>query len=167
MFDHQANRGFSYLELIFTVAIMAMLATAATPYLEKTVQRKKEMQLRENLREIRLAIDQYKHASDEGKISHSIGDSGYPKHLEDLVLGVPDITDPEKRTLRFLRRIPIDPMFNKEMMDSTAIDISPADTWGKRSYKSDPEYPQEGEDVFDVYSLNPGIGLNGIAYQAW
>lgn len=167
MFYYRTNQGFSYLELIFTVAIMAVLATAATPYLEKTIQRKKEMQLRESLREIRIAIDQYKLASDEGKINRLIGDSGYPKRLEDLVLGVTDITDPEKRKLRFLRRIPIDPMFHLGSTDSLDVQISPADTWGKRSYKSDPEYPQEGEDVFDVYSLNPATGLNGIPYQAW
>lgn len=167
MFYYRTSQGFSYLELIFTVAILSMLATAATPYLEKTVQRKKEMQLRENLREIRVAIDQFKIASDKGKINRLIGDSGYPKRLEDLVLGVTDITDPQKRKLRFLRRIPIDPMFHQGAMDGLDSQISPADTWGKRSYKSDPEYPQEGEDVFDVYSLSPAIGLNGIAYQAW
>ena len=94
-----AAKGFSYIELIFAVAILALLATAATPYLEKTIQRKKEAELRENLRELRTAIDAYKAASDAGKISKNVGDSGYPKHLDDLVNGVIDITSPQKQKL--------------------------------------------------------------------
>lgn len=163
-FSTRRLRGFSYVELMVAVTILALLATAATPYLQKVIQRKKETELRENLREIRHAIDAYKLASDQGKIAKNVGDSGYPKRLEDLELGVPDISDPQKKMLKFIRRIPIDPL-------ATIIDISkplsPAETWGKRSYVSSADDPREGEDVFDVYSLNPQKGLNGIVYAQW
>ena len=159
------NKGFSYIELVFSVAILALLATAATPYLEKTIQRKKEAQLHENLREIRTAIDAYKAASDAGKIAKNIGDSGYPKQLEDLAKGVTDITDPQKKKLRFLRSVPADPMFTATSNNSQQI--LPEATWGKRSYDSDDTNPREGADVFDVYSLNAQAGLNGVPYQKW
>lgn len=160
------QRGFSYIELIFTVTILALLATAATPYLEKTIQRKKEAELREHLRDIRNAIDAYKIASDLGKIEKKLGDSGYPKNLEELVIGVPDITDPQKKKLRFMRSLPADPMFigNSNTLQAT---IKPQDTWGKRSYDSDDYNPREGADVYDVYSLNEQKGLNGIPYKKW
>lgn len=159
------TKGFSYVELVFTVAILALLATAATPYLEKTIQRKKEAELRENLRDIRTAIDAYKAAWDAGKVGKSIGDSGYPKRLEDLVNGVPDISSPEKKKLRFLRSIPADPMFMATL--SETADMAPEATWGKRSYHSDVNNPLEGADVFDVYSLSQQAGLNGVPYQKW
>ena len=158
------NKGFSYIELVFSVAILALLATAATPYLEKTIQRKKEAQLHENLREIRTAIDAYKAAFDAGKIAKNIGDSGYPKQLDDLANGVIDITDPQKKKLRFIRNISADPMF---ATTNNSKEISPAATWGKRSYDSDDTNPREGADVFDVYSLNTQAGLNGVPYQKW
>ena len=165
-----AAKGFSYIELIFAVAILALLATAATPYLEKTIQRKKEAELRENLRELRTAIDAYKAASDAGKISKNVGDSGYPKHLDDLVNGVIDITSPQKQKLRFLRSIPADPMFRNLASTSDLnanSEIAAETTWGRRSYDSEADDPREGADVFDVYSLNPQAGLNGVPYQQW
>lgn len=153
-------RGFSYVELMFSVAILALLAGAATPYLEKTIQRKKEAELREYLRDIRTAIDSYKSASDLGKIQKKVGDSGYPKNLEELVVGVTDITDPQKKKLRFLRSMPGDPMFIGKT-------DNPESTWGKRSYESDDDNPHEGADVYDVFSLSEQKGLNGIPYQKW
>lgn len=159
-------KGFSYVELMFSVAILALLAAAATPYLEKTIQRKKESELRENLRDIRSAIDAYKVASDAGKIQKNVGDSGYPKSLDELVIGVPDQTDPQKKKLRFLRNLPADPMYIADALTARQ-DISAENTWGKRSYDSDADNPREGADVFDVYSFNPQKGLNGIAYQQW
>jgi general secretion pathway protein G len=159
-------KGFSYVELMFAVAILALLAAAATPYLEKTIQRNKESQLRENLRDIRHAIDAYKTASDAGKIQKNVGDSGYPKSLDALVIGVPDQTDPQKKRLRFLRNLPADPMYIGDARTAPA-EINPKDTWGKRSYDSDADDPREGDDVFDVYSLNAQKGLNGIIYQQW
>ncbi len=160
------SKGFSYVELMFSVAILALLAAAATPYLEKTIQRNKESQLREHLRDIRNAIDAYKAASDAGKIQKTVGDSGYPKSLDELVIGVPDQTDPQKKKLRFLRNLPADPMYIADALTARE-EISAENTWGKRSYDSDAEDPREGADVFDVYSFNPQKGLNGIAYQQW
>lgn len=159
-------KGFSYVELMFSIAILAMLAAAATPYLEKTIQRNKESNLREHLRDIRSAIDAYKVASDQGKIQKNVGDSGYPKSLEELVIGVPNMTDPQKKKLRFLRNLPADPMFIGSVENLNA-NINPEETWGKRSYDSDADNPREGDDVYDVYSLNEQKGLNGIAYRQW
>lgn len=152
--------GFSYIELVISVAILALLATAATPYLEKRVKREKEAELRHSLRVIRTAIDQYKKAYDEGRMTKIMGASGYPETLETLVVGVPDAKDPNKRKLRFIRRIPFDPMYIGEETVASA-------TWGKRSYQSDAENPQEGVDVFDIYSLSEEKGLNGTPYREW
>lgn len=161
--------GFSYVEMVFAVAMLAMLAAVATPYLEKHQQRKKETELKQSLREIRTAIDAYKAAYDKGKFTKLAGESGYPKQLEDLVNGVEDVTDPQKKKLRFLRRIPIDPMYARILnsINDPKNSVNPADTWGKRSYDSDADAPKEGRDVFDVYSHSPDIGLNGVPYAQW
>jgi general secretion pathway protein G len=156
-------KGFSYIELIVSVAILALLATAATPYLEKTIKREKEADLRRELRIIRTAIDQYKKAYDEGRITKVLGASGYPPNLDVLVNGVPNITDPNKTKMRFLRRIPADPMY----ASSEGEQVAPSATWGKRSYDSEADNPREGVDVFDVYSLSEQNGLNGIPYREW
>lgn len=159
------NRGFSYVEMVFAVAMLALLAAVATPYLEKNIQRKKESELKQNLREIRLAIDNYKSAADAGKIQKRIGDSGYPPRLQDLVEGVDDIKNPNKTKLRFLRKIPVDPMYPVKMENDRPI--LPEETWGKRSYASDADSPREGEDVYDVYSTSTQIGNNGVPYAQW
>jgi general secretion pathway protein G len=155
-----AARGFTLIELVITLAIVALLASVALPVSELAVQRTKEQELRRTLRQIREAIDLYKQASDEGRIKKSLGDSGYPKKLEDLVEGVDDQKNPKKEKIYLLRRIPRDP-FNP---DPT---LSPAATWGKRSYASPPDDPKEGEDVFDVFSLAQGKGINGQPYRDW
>lgn len=159
-------KGFSYVELIFSVAILALLASVATPYLEKTIQRKKEGELRASLREIRTAIDAYKLASDKGKIEKLLGESGYPENLQDLVKGVPDITDPQKKMVRFLRRLPVDPMYAKGGY-ADDVELKPEDSWGKRSYASDADNPREGGDVYDIYSLSEKKGLNSVPYRQW
>ena len=153
-------RGFTLIELVITVAIVALLASVALPVSELAVQRTKEQELRRTLRQIRDAIDMYKQASDEGRIRKSIGDSGYPKKLEDLAEGVDDQKSPKKEKIYFLRRVPRDP-FNA---DPT---LSAAATWGKRSYASPPDDPKEGDDVFDVFSLAQGKGINGQPYRDW
>ncbi len=155
-----AARGFSYIELVVSIAILALLATAAVPYLENTVKRQKEKELKSNLREIRSAIDAYKKAYNEGKMPQIVGESGYPKKLEDLVAGVPDQTDQQKRPIRFLRKLPADPMYIGTYQ-------SPADTWGKRSYDSDADSPREGADVYDIYSKSEEKGLDGTFYNQW
>lgn len=145
-------RGFTLVELVVAVAIVAVLASAALPLNELVVQRAKEQDLRRALREIRGAIDAHKQASDEGRIARRLGDSGYPKRLEDLAQGIEDQKSPRKERMYFLRRVPEDPF---------------GGPWGKRSYASPPEDPREGEDVFDVYSLAPGKGINGKPYREW
>jgi general secretion pathway protein G len=156
----RCHAGFSYIELVISVAILALLATAATPYLENTITRQKEMELRKNLREIRTGIDAYKKAFEEGRITQTVGDSGYPKKLEALISGIPDDTDPQKKKMYFMRKIPADPMYQGNS-------DNPEDTWGKRSYDSDADNPREGADVFDVYSMSNEKGLNGIPYRLW
>jgi general secretion pathway protein G len=153
-------QGFTLIELVITVAIVALLASVALPVSELAVQRTKEQELRRTLLQIREAIDVHKQASDEGRIRKSIGDSGYPKKLEELAEGVEDQKSPKKEKIYFLRRIPRDPL-------NSDLTLSAAGTWGKRSYASPPDDPKEGDDVFDVFSLAQGRGINGQPYRDW
>jgi general secretion pathway protein G len=152
--------GFTLIELVITVAIVALLASVALPVSELVVQRTKEQELHRTLRQLRDAIDAYKQASDEGRIRKSVGDSGYPKKLEDLAEGVEDQKSPKKDKIYFLRRVPRDPL-------ATDPTLSASSTWGKRSYASPPDDPREGDDVFDVFSLAQGKGINGQPYREW
>ncbi len=142
------------------VVIMGILASAAMPLGEMVAKREKEQALRTALRQIRTAIDAYKQAADEGRVEKKADETGYPHKLEDLEMGVDDIKDPDKKKIFFMRRLPRDPMFP----DS---DVMAAETWGKRSYASSPDHPEEGDDVYDVYSLSEKVGLNGIPYNQW
>ena len=155
------RKGFTLIELIMTVAILGLLATVTLPLAELSVQHSKEQELRWALREIREGLDAYKQAVEDGRIIRSVEKTAYPESLQVLVDGKPDAKDPtNKNKIYFLRRIPRDPM----AADSSLPD---ADTWGKRSYESPADDPQEGDNVFDVYSLSPGTGMNGIPYKNW
>jgi general secretion pathway protein G len=153
-------RGFTLIELVVTVAIIALLTSAAMPLVQLMERREKETELHHSLGILRSAIDAYKAAADAGRIHMELGDSGYPPTLQTLVDGVEDLQSEQKVMIYFLRRVPRDPFFP----DST---VAPADSWGLRSYKSPPTDPQPGDDVFDVYSLTQGKGLNGISYHEW
>lgn len=150
--------GFTLIELVITVAIVGVLALLAAPLMEVSAQRHKEAELRLALRQIRTAIDAYHQAVQEKRIESAADASGYPPDLDVLVAGVPDITKPERSRIYFLRRLPRDPM----NPDAT---LAPAETWGTRSYASPPDAPSAGEDVYDIYSLSDGVGLNGVPYR--
>ena len=155
----QSAYGFTLIELMITVAIVAILASAVLPLSQIAVQRGKEHDLRTALRTIRTAIDAYKKAADEGRIGKPADASGYPPNLTVLVDGVEDIKKPGSSKIYFLRRLPRDPF---------APNFLTADeTWSKRSYASPPDAPEEGDDVFDVFSMTEGAGLNGVAYREW
>jgi general secretion pathway protein G len=153
-------RGFTIVELLVTLVMVSILASAALPMAELVVQRNKEQELRRALREIRDALDAYKQAGDEGRMLRKVGESGYPPTLASLVEGVTDVKSPTGARMYFLRRISRDPFFNQG-------DVPAVQTWGKRSYASSADDPKEGDDVYDVYSVSPKAGLNGIPYREW
>ena len=145
------ERGLTLIELIVTVAILSILAGAAVPVTMFTVKRNNERELRRDLWEMRDAIDHYKDAADRGAFQTKVDSQNYPPDLETLVKGV----DVQTKKVRFLRRIPIDPM------TGTA-------EWGLRSMQDDPTSDSYGgQSVFDVYSKSTGTGLDGTKYSTW
>ena len=147
--------GFTLLEMLVTATILVILASAVIPMAKNGIRRQKELELRRDLREMRMAIDDYKAKVDQQKIKPtSVENLGYPESLEILVEGV-QMKDKATGKVRFLRRIPVDPLTNKA-------------EWGQRSVTDDPTSTGwGGGNVYDVYSLAQGVGSNGIAYNQW
>lgn len=154
------HAGFTLLELLITIAVLGVLAMLAAPVSEVSVQHERERELRQSLREIRLAIDAYKRAYDQGRIQNTAGASGYPPTLDVLVDGVEDLATPKRTKMFFLRRVPRDPMERSSATPNSQ-------TWGLRSYSTEANSPAYENDVYDVYSKSKAIGLNGIAYAGW
>ena len=155
----QRQPGFSLIELVVAMAIIGLLASMAAPLAETVIRRGKEQELKAALYEIRDAIDAYKLAADAGHIEKSATSSGYPPSLQVLVDGVRDLTSVKGERLYFLRRIPRDPFADARQ--------APEESWGLRAYASPADDPRPGEDVFDVYTLANGSGLNGTPYREW
>lgn len=150
----RSDRGFTLAELVMVAAVLAILATVTLPVAKFTARRTKEMELRAALRDMRNAIDEYKRYSDMGLIPVDLGTEGYPAEMEILVEGVEVVGQIDKK-LKLLRRIPIDPMTGER-------------EWGLRSYGDEPDATSwGGENVYDVYSLSNGVGLNGVPYREW
>ncbi|MEZ0231594.1 MAG: prepilin-type N-terminal cleavage/methylation domain-containing protein [Methylophilaceae bacterium] len=154
------NRGFTLIELLVTLVLLALILTSAAPVMQLTVKREKEQELKRALWQIRDALDAYKKAGEDGLVRKTPDQSGYPPSLKTLVQGVENKRDPSKRKIYFLRSIPRDPF-------ATDAELSAEQTWGKRSYASSFDTPQEGDDVYDVYSLSTETGLNQRPYREW
>jgi general secretion pathway protein G len=151
----KGQRGFTLVELIVSFTIMALLTTMAVPLAAYKVKRDKERELRYALREIRKAIDAYKDASLANKIDVKLGTEGYPESLEILVQGVKMSQSPDGKVIKFLRRIPMDPMTGTY-------------DWGKRSMQDDPKSQSwGGQNVFDVYTKSTERARDGTPYAEW
>ena len=149
------QRGLTFIELIVAFTIMAMLTTMAVPLARYKVRRDKERQLTYALREIRKAIDDYKDAALAGKIEVKLGTEGYPETIDQLVQGVKLLQDANGKKIKFLRRIPLDPMTNTR-------------EWGFRSTQDDPNSQSWGrQNVFDVYSKSTDRARDGTLYAEW
>jgi general secretion pathway protein G len=148
------QRGFTLIELTVSVLIVGILAGLAVPLARNSIKREKEFELRVALRDIRTAIDKYKDASDRGLIMVKADTEGYPETLQILVDGVQMVGTVDKK-LKFLRRIPMDPMTNST-------------EWEKRSYQDDVKATSwGGQDVFDVFTKSEGTALDGTKYKDW
>jgi general secretion pathway protein G len=167
----QRKKGFTFVEMLVTLTILAILAAAIMPLAKTAIKREKEIELRRNLRLIREALDAYKKLADEKMVEVEEEQEGYPPDLETLVKGVevkadqaqsqallgqpPAKSNSEKKIVKFLRRIPKDPM-------TGSIE------WGLRSYQDEPDADDwGGENVYDIYTKSPGTALDGTKYRDW
>jgi general secretion pathway protein G len=147
----RSEQGFTLIELIITTAILVVLSTMAVPLARVTIQRERERMLRIDLWEMRDAVDRFKDAADRGGFQTKADSQNYPPDLETLVKGV----DVQGKKIRFLRKIPIDPMTGNT-------------EWGLRSMQDDPDSNSwGGQSVFDVYTKSQGTGLDGTKYKDW
>lgn len=154
----RTERGYTFIELMVVSAIVLLLASAVMPLARVTATRQREAELRRALREVRTAIDKYKDAADAQQIASleiKVGSEGYPADLQVLVDGVAVQNDATGRKLKFLRRVPIDPMTHSS-------------EWGLRSYQDAPDATRwGGQNVFDIYTTFEGTALDGTKYRDW
>ena len=154
----RGSRGFTFIELLVVTTILIVLASAIMPLARVTLQREREVELRRALREMRTAIDKYKDAVDMGQIGSTdirAGSEGYPPELGTLVEGVTKANDASGGKLKFLRRIPMDPMTHSR-------------EWGMRSYQDKADSTSwGGQNVYDVFSKAEGTALDGTKYKDW
>jgi general secretion pathway protein G len=144
-------QGFTLVELIVATAILVILTSMAIPMARVSIKRQKEHDLRADLWEMRDAIDRYKDAADRGAFQIKVGSQGYPPDLDTLVKGI----DMNGKKLKFLRRVPVDPMTGKN-------------EWGMRSMQDDPDSDSwDGDNVFDVYTKSEDTALDGTKYKDW
>ena len=152
------QHGYTFVELLVVTTILLILASAVQPLARVTLQRSREAELRRSLRDMRDAIDAFKDAVDANVIPATDlrpGSEGYPPDLETLVKGVSVANDASGRKLKFLRRVPIDPMTR-------------SDEWGLRSYQDKPDAARwGGQNVYDVHSTSDGVALDGTKYRDW
>ena len=147
----RAAGGFTLIEMIVAVSILAILTGMAIPLVRVKIQREREVELRRDLWEMRDAIDRYKNDADRGAFQVKAGTDGYPPDLDTLVKGV----DVGGKKVRYLRRVPVDPMTGK-------------DEWGMRSTQDDPDSDSwGGQNVFDVFSKSQSTALDGTRYDQW
>lgn len=153
-----SKAGFTFVEILIVSAMLLILASAAMPLAKVTIQRQREVELHRALREMRLAIDKYKDAVDGGQIAGTdvkLGSEGYPPDLQTLVVGVNKAGDASGAKLKFLRRIPVDP-------------ITHSTEWGLRSYQDAPDARSwGGQNVYDVYTKSEAKALDGTTYRDW
>lgn len=164
IFSSVRRKGFTLLEMVVTLSILSLLTAVAVPFIETAVKREKEIALRESLRQLRQAIDEYKKLADQKKIKVDPDSYGYPPDLETLVKGVEieeefnlpsGVKTTRKVLVRFLRRIPLDPMTGTY-------------DWGLRSYQDDPDSDTwGGQNVYDVYTKSQATALDGTKYRDW
>jgi general secretion pathway protein G len=156
--SRRPRNGFTFIELLVVTTILLILASAVMPLAKVAIQRQREAELRRALREMRTAIDKYKEAVDNGLIGSmdvKTGSEGYPPDLDKLVEGVTAANDASGRKLKFLRRVPLDPITN-----------SP--DWGRRAYGDKPDSTSwGGSNVYDVYSKSQAKALDGSKYSDW
>jgi general secretion pathway protein G len=154
----EGERGYTFVELIVVTTIILILASAVQPLAKVAIQRQKEAELRRALREMRTAIDKFKDAADAQMIPPTelkVGNEGYPPTLETLVEGVSVANDATGRKLKFLRRVPVDPMTG-------------SDEWGMRAYQDKPDSTRwGGQNVYDVFSQSDATALDGTKYKDW
>lgn len=155
---HASERGYTFIELVVVTTIILILASAVQPLARVAITRQKEAELRRALREMRTAIDKYKDAADMQQIPVTeikLGSEGYPPTLEVLVEGVTVANDASGRKLKFLRRIPVDPMTG-------------SNEWGMRSFQDKPDSTSwGGQNVYDVFTESDGTALDGTKYRDW